>query len=289
MGKPASGRNVILVSRCCLLLISCGGNIPRTEYPIAAAQTELQIDIRIAQSATNSSTLNVIVDRIAPRNPGKMICFDTITQVVSMNTPDQATDGDQPNYRVDVQAVSDPAGLLCISQTEQLPNNRLQIAQLAIDIESALSPYDRVQFLHSIVIAQAKPARQIRTHVVYHIDSAGRVVERLHASEAGPTSTPSLEVVEIILVRPLLYQILAPIILGALFTCALLMMLIHERTTFIQATIAMTVGTWNARQLLVPTDTQAHVLDQVLLCIYALIWVSFVIFTIRLKRRHPHS
>jgi hypothetical protein len=290
MGKPAAGWKIVLSFLVLVLVSGCGSSPPRIADPVGAAQAELQIDVRIVPSPTDRNALNISIDQIAPRTPGASICFDTITQVISLNTPTQLTDGDQSTYRVDVQAVSGGDGPLCINQAEQFPNDRMHSAALAINTESTLYPYDRVQFLHSIVVAQAKPARQITSHVSYHIDAAGRIAEPVHLSEANQHGGANLAITEIVLVRPVLYRILAPIILGALFICALLMMFIHERTTFIQATIALTVGTWNAHQLIVPTsDIHAVVLDQVLLCIYALIWGSFVLFTIRLWRKQKHA
>jgi hypothetical protein len=290
MGKPAAGWKIVLYVLVLVLVSGCGSSTPRIAHPIGAAQAELQIEVRIVPSPTNRNTLNVIIEQIAPGTPGASICFDTITQVISLNTPDQPANGDQSTYRVDVQAVSGVDGPLCINQAEQLPNGRIHSAALAIDTESSLYPYDRVQFRHSIVVAQAKPARQITSHVSYHIDVAGRIAEPIHVSEANQRGITGLAVTEIVLVRSLLYRIVAPIILGALFVCALLMMFIHERTTFIQATIALTVGTWNAHQLIVPTsDIHAVVLDQALLCIYALIWISFALFTIRLWRKQKHA
>jgi hypothetical protein len=290
MEKPAAGWKIVLYFLVLVLVGGCGSNTSRTADPVGAAQAELQIDVRIVPSPTDRNTLNVVIDQIAPRTPGASICFDTITQVLSLNTLNQPASGDQSTYRVDVQAVSGVNSPLCINQAEQLPNGRMHGAPLTIDTESALYPYDRVQFLHSIVVAQAKPARQITSHVSYHIDVAGRIAEPIHFAEANQPSTTKLTVAEIVLVRPVLYQLLVPIILGALFVCALLMMFIQERTTFIQATIAMTVGTWNAHQLIVPiSDIHAVVLDQVLLCIYALIWGSFALFTIRLWRKQKHA
>lgn len=281
-------RAYLLAAVLLALLTGCGRSQLQRTYQVAALRPELQVDVRVTQAPDQSDTLHITIERLTRLQTGTALCLNTITQVLSTTSPAQAAHPDDPaSYLVDMQTLSGGVAPVCISDSEQVPSVRLPIQQLTFSTESALYPYDRAHFLHSIVIAQAKPARQIPLLVNYHIDIATRSVEQLHASATAPSSEPGFTVVEVVLVRPWLYQILVPIIVGALLLCAILMMLIHERASFIQATIAMTVGTWNGRQLILPVnDLHPIVLDQILLIIYAVIWVSFAVFTFRLQRKH---
>jgi hypothetical protein len=274
-----------------LVLFALGGlaadgmRADQSDYVREQTRPELQVDLTLAPSKTRPDLVELSVDRLMPLDDRTPICLDTLTQVLSTGRADSQHAGQQ-GYTLDVRSLGAP-GRLCIRRALQLADADLHIPALTLPSDTMLYPFDDLQLAHSLAVAGGTPTRLLRVRAVYHLALPGRIFA--HGLFWEQPKHASGEVAELHLVRPWSYRLLAPVIVLALFLCALLLLLIQERGTFITASIALTVGTWNARQLLIPlSDVRYTLLDAGLLLVYGVIWVSFLLFAIRL-RQSVHS
>lgn len=128
---------------------------------------------------------------------------------------------------------------------------------------------------------------QIPVNVTYHLSFPGWELKRTELEALEPEDVtridgpvPSwypLSVTRIHLVRPFLYRLLTPVLLVCVVLFMILIPLIKDLGSFVEATTAMIFGLWGIRQVLLPTNVSGPtMLDPAFLILYVLLAVAIL-------------